>query len=73
VDAILRAAAVSLPPTLLSTGEWATPITKQTAFNGTTLSFDANGNLTGDGTYTYTYDTRNHLTVISGGTNASLA
>jgi RHS repeat-associated protein len=43
------------------------------AFNGTTLSFDANGNLTGDGTYTYTYDTRNHLTAISGGTSASFA
>jgi hypothetical protein len=28
---------------------------EQTAFNGATFGFDANGNLTGDGTYTYIY------------------
>ncbi|MFZ0660288.1 MAG: hypothetical protein WAM05_16335, partial [Candidatus Binataceae bacterium] len=42
-----------------------------TAFNGTTLSYDANGNLTGDGTNTYTWDARNHLTAISGPVDAS--
>ena len=40
-------------------------------FNGTALSYDANGNLTGDGTNTYAWDARNHLSGISGPTNAS--
>ena len=43
----------------------------QTNFNGTALSYDANGNLTSDGTNTYTWDARNHLTAISGGSTAS--
>jgi len=43
----------------------------QTYFNGTALSYDANGNLTSDGTNTYTWDARNHLTAISGGSTAS--
>jgi len=34
---------------------------EQTAFNGTTFSFDANGNLIGDGTYSYIYGSRNQL------------
>ena len=42
-----------------------------TGFNGTTLSYDANGNLTSDGTNTYTWDERNHLSAISGGSTAS--
>jgi len=42
-----------------------------TAFNGATLSYDANGNLTSDGTNAYTWDARNHLTAISGGSTAS--
>jgi hypothetical protein len=42
-----------------------------TAFNGTTLSYDADGNLTGDGTSTYSWDARNHLSAISGGATAS--
>src|SRR5579884_1395528 len=41
------------------------------AFNSTALSYDLNGNLTGDGTNTYTWDARNHLASISGGTTAS--
>ena len=40
-----------------------------TGFNGTPLSYDANGNLTGDGTNTYTWDARSHLSAISGGGN----
>jgi len=44
-----------------------------TGFNGTTLSYDANGNLTSDGTDTYTWDARNHLSAISGSANASFA
>jgi YD repeat-containing protein len=38
---------------------------EQSKFNGTSLSYDSNGNLTGDGTYTYTWDARNHLTQIT--------
>jgi RHS repeat-associated protein len=40
---------------------------EQTAFNGTTFSFDANGNLTGDGVYTYIYGARNQLNQIKQG------
>jgi hypothetical protein len=32
---------------------------------------DANGNLASDGTDTYAWDARNHLTAISGGSTAS--
>lgn len=38
-----------------------------TAFGSRTLSTDANGNLTGDGTNTYTWDARNHLGQITQG------
>jgi RHS repeat-associated protein len=44
---------------------------EMTGFNGTALSYDLNGNLTGDGTNTYSWDARNHLASISGGTTAS--
>jgi len=44
---------------------------EMTAFNGTALSYDPNGNLTADGTNTYTWDARNHLTAISGVVGAS--
>ncbi len=37
-----------------------------TAFNGATLSYDANGNLTSDGTNSYGWDARNHLIAIGG-------
>jgi RHS repeat-associated protein len=40
-------------------------------FTGVTQTFDANGNLTNDGTNTYTWDARNRLTGISGGVTAS--
>jgi RHS repeat-associated protein len=42
-----------------------------TSFGGATLSYDGNGNLTSDGTNSYTWDARNHLTAISGATTAS--
>jgi YD repeat-containing protein len=38
---------------------------EQSKFNGTSFSYDTNGNLTGDGTNTYTWDGRNHLTQIT--------
>jgi hypothetical protein len=37
----------------------------QSKFNGASLSYDTNGNLTGDGINTYTWDGRNHLTQIA--------
>jgi len=40
---------------------------QQTSFNGVTLSYDLNGNLTSDGTYTYTWDARDRLTTIKQG------
>jgi len=45
---------------------------QQLSFGGQTLSYDLNGNLTSDGTSTYTWDARDRLTAISGpGVNAS--
>ncbi len=40
-------------------------------FGGASLAYDANGNLTSDGTNTYTWNARNQLVSISGGTSAS--
>ncbi|HYL82634.1 MAG TPA: RHS repeat-associated core domain-containing protein [Candidatus Angelobacter sp.] len=40
-------------------------------WNGKTLSYDLNGNLTSDGTNTYTWNARNQLVTISGGVTAS--
>lgn len=42
-----------------------------TAWNGQTLVYDNNGNLTSDGTRTYTWDARNRLASITGAVNAS--
>lgn len=44
---------------------------RQTAFGSLTLTYDLNGNLTGDGTNTYTWNARNQLSSISGGASAS--
>jgi RHS repeat-associated protein len=41
----------------------------QVTFGATTLTYDLNGNLTGDGTTTYTWNARNQLVGISGGTS----
>ena len=38
---------------------------------GATLSYDLNGNLTSDGTTSYTWNARNRLVGLSGGTSAS--
>jgi RHS repeat-associated protein len=62
-------AAVTLPASV--SGNTFNADNGMTGFNGTTLSYDANGNLTGDGTNTYTWDARNHLNAISGGSTAS--
>jgi RHS repeat-associated protein len=44
---------------------------RQLTWGGQTLTYDDNGNLTGDGTNTYSWDARNRLATISGGTVAS--
>lgn len=40
---------------------------------GNPLTYDANGNLTSDGTNTYTWDARNHLSAISGAAPGNFA
>jgi RHS repeat-associated protein len=42
-----------------------------TQWKGASLAYDANGNLTSDGTNTYTWNARNQLVSISGGASAS--
>jgi RHS repeat-associated protein len=42
-------------------------------WSGTSFSYDSNGNLTSDGTRTYTWNARNELTGISGPVSASFA
>jgi len=44
---------------------------QQTAFGGQTLSYDLNGNLTSDGTNTYTWSARDQLVSIAGSVAAS--
>jgi RHS repeat-associated protein len=43
----------------------------QLTFGSTPLTYDLNGNLTSDGTSTYTWDARNRLVSIGGGSTAS--
>ncbi len=42
-------------------------------WNSTSFTYDDNGNLTGDGTNTYTWNARNQLTGLSGGVSASFS
>ncbi len=42
-------------------------------WSGTPFTYDANGNLTNDGTKTYTWNARDQLTALSGGVSASFA
>jgi RHS repeat-associated protein len=47
---------------------------EMTAFNGTPLTYDLDGNLLNDATNTYTWDARNHLSTLTGsGTLATSA
>ena len=57
-----------LPAALTSaTYDVANRLTNWTAPGGTTLPvYDANGNMTGDGTRTFSWDSRNRLTAITG-------
>jgi RHS repeat-associated protein len=47
------------------------PDNQLTNWNGTTISYDANGNMVSDGTHSYTWDERNRLSSIDGGSTAS--
>ena len=42
-----------------------------TSWNGTGLTYDTNGNLTNDGSLTYTWNARNQLVALSGAVNAT--
>jgi RHS repeat-associated protein len=65
-------AAVTLPANVAGgSGTTYNADNEQTTFNGTSFSFDADGNLTNDGTNTYSWNGRNQLTSISGGSSAS--
>jgi len=44
-------------------------LNQYTSIGGTNLTYDANGNLTGDGVWSYTYDSENRLVQASNGTN----
>jgi YD repeat-containing protein len=46
---------------------------EMTAFNGTPLAYDGNGNLLGDGTNSYAWDARNQLASLAGLASASFA
>jgi len=43
------------------------PANRLLTWDGTSYTYDLNGNLTGDGTTTYTWNARNQLTAIAGG------
>ncbi len=62
-------AATNLPQPV--TGNAFNADNEMTAFNGTALSYDPNGNLLNDGSNTYAWDTRNHLSAITGANTAS--
>jgi RHS repeat-associated protein len=63
-------AAASLLPAAVASASY-DAANEQTAFAGATLTYDANGNLTNDGTNTYVWDARNRLVSISGGATAT--
>jgi RHS repeat-associated protein len=48
-------------------------LNQYTASGSATLTYDANGNLTSDGSTSYVYDDENHLVSASGGHSATLA
>ena len=62
-------AKANLPAVLTSTNYNAD--NQLTSWNGTAQTYDANGNLTGDGTKTYTWNARNELSALGGAVTAS--
>lgn len=62
----------SYPAGAGSTGYTANNLNQYTAVGSASPSYDDNGNLASDGTFTYCYDTESHLTrILSAGTCAS--
>ncbi|HKA60711.1 MAG TPA: RHS repeat-associated core domain-containing protein, partial [Gemmatimonadales bacterium] len=57
-------------PTALASATYSAA-NQQLTFDSMTLTYDLNGNLTGDGANTYTWDARNQLVAISGGSAAT--
>ncbi len=53
----------------LSRGYTTNGLNQYATAGAATFSYDANGNLTGDGTSSYTYDVENRLVTATGGTN----
>jgi YD repeat-containing protein len=49
----------------------ANALNQYTAVGAVTPSYDGNGNLTGDGTFSYGYDAENRLTSASGAGNTA--
>ncbi len=41
-----------------------------TAWNGTTVTYDANGNMTSDGSWAHSWNSRNQLTGVAGGSSS---
>jgi RHS repeat-associated protein len=62
-------ARVNLPPALASAAYDAA--NQLTQWGGQLLAYDANGNLASDGNKSYSWNTRNQLVTITGGTGAS--
>jgi uncharacterized protein RhaS with RHS repeats len=62
-------ASISLPQSI--NGNMFNADNAMPAFGLQTLAYDANGNLTSDGTNAYSWDARNHLSAISGTVSAS--
>ncbi|MDH4188443.1 MAG: RHS repeat-associated core domain-containing protein, partial [Nitrospira sp.] len=58
-------AAASLLPAAVASATY-DAANEQTAFAGAALTYDANGNLTNDGTHTYISDSRNRLVGVNG-------
>jgi RHS repeat-associated protein len=67
VDQLIQTA-TALPPAVTAAYNAAN---QQSQFGSATLTYDNNGNLTHDGTKTYTWDARDRLIGISGGTSAT--
>jgi YD repeat-containing protein len=64
-------ARTSLPAAI--TGNTYNADNQLTSWNGATLSYDLDGNLTSDGTTTYSWDARNQLSSLTGPSNASFS
>lgn len=69
VDQLVHSA-TALPPAVTAAYN---ALNQQTQFASATLGYDFNGNLTTDGTNTYTWDARDRLIGISGGTSATFS